>query len=95
MNIKKWVWCLHCERAFEVHLSREPRVVDGEVESAIEFTVDFEMQLGITQAGQVYAECPYEDCDGSLLDFWWWEEYRVHHPEAAEWPSTNQVYPHN
>ena len=24
MNVKKWVWCLHCQRAFEVFLSREP-----------------------------------------------------------------------
>ena len=63
MNVKKWVWCLHCERCFEVHLSREP---SGE--GALDFTPDFEMQLGVEQHGQVYAECPYEDCDGGMLD---------------------------
>ncbi len=24
MDIRRWIWCLQCERCFEVNLSREP-----------------------------------------------------------------------
>lgn len=95
MNIKKWIWCLHCERCFEVHLSRQPEW-DAQLdtgESPFNFAADFEMQLGVEQGGQVYAECPYDGCDGSLLDFWWWEEYGRRHPEAPETPEADTEYP--
>ena len=66
-----WVWCLHCERTLEVHLSRDPQVVDEGQESPLDFALEFEMQLGVVQENVVYVICPYESCDGSIFDFRW------------------------
>ena len=81
MNFKKWVWCWNCERCFEVFLSREP----GGDESPFNFGADFEMQLGVDINGSVYAECPYDACDGSLLNFHWWAggDSRLEVPEPG------------
>ena len=65
-----------------VHLSREP----GDNESPFNFTLDFEMQLGVESQEEVYAECPYEDCDGNMLDFHWWEG-------SPEQPEEGVLYP--
>ena len=50
MNIRKWVWCLGCERAFEVYLSLEPTVVppppDVDEPPVYPFAYEFEVQLG-------------------------------------------------
>ena len=89
MNIKAWVWCLQCERAFSVLLSKKP----GDNESAFDFGAEFEMQLGVEQDDTVYAECPYDDCDGSLLDFWWWEEFQAKTSTATEVPELDKEYP--
>ena len=93
MNYKKWVWCLHCEQAFEVHLSYEPKLIDGMWEGPFAFTPDFEMQLGKELNGVIYAECPYADCDGDMKYFWWWDEYRREHPDTPEMPQTLTTYP--
>ncbi|MDA1215475.1 MAG: hypothetical protein O2812_01195 [Chloroflexi bacterium] len=99
MNVEKWIWCLHCERCFEVHLSREPEWDDAGTPPGYEiifnFAPDFEMQLGIERNGNVYAECPYENCDGDLKDFWWWDNFhsaseQQHLPET---PEVDKVYP--
>ena len=57
MNVRKWVWCLHCERCFEVHLGRGPERDEEGTEATFEFGADFEMQFGVEEGGQVYAEC--------------------------------------
>ena len=95
MNIKQWIWGLHCERCFAVLLNRKPRWQDDEEkrESAFDFALDLEMQLGVESGGSVYAQCPYEDCDGDLKDFWWWEEYERQHPNAPEVPEPGRAYP--
>ena len=54
------------------------------------------MQLGVEQHGQVYAECPYEDCDGGMLDFWWWDNYKQNRAGTdtlPEVPLPDSVYP--
>ena len=85
MNIEKWIWCWSCERCFEVFLSHEP---EGD-ESPFNFGDEFEMQLGVEIDGAVYAECPYEDCDGSLLNFRWW----AGGDSGPETPELGVVYP--
>ena len=89
MNIKTWVWCLHCERAFAVLLSRVPT----DEESALDFVPDLEMQLGVELHGQIYAECEYEDCDGGPLDFWWWDRFRATQEGLPEVPELDKEYP--
>lgn len=100
MNIRKWVWCLGCERAFEVFLRREPLVtrpplgVDEppQVESVYPFAYEFEVQLGVEEDGAIFAECPYVGCDGSLPDFWWWDDFRRARPDVPETPDPDAVY---
>ena len=73
------------------HLSREPQ--EG---GTLDFTPDFEMQLGVEQHGEIYAECPYEDCDGSMLDFWWWDDFKQGYEGTdtlPEVPMADTVYP--
>ncbi len=56
----------------------------------------FEMQLGVETNGRVYAECPYGGCDGGLLDFWWWVDFRRDHQNndsLPEVPEMDRVYP--
>ena len=97
MNIKKWVWCMHCERCFEAFISSEPLPYDEAkqqyAEEPINFAPDFEMQFGVQDGRRVYAECPYEGCDGSLLDFRWWDERRADHSDAPEVPEPHKAYP--
>lgn len=100
MIIRKWVLCLACERAFEVYLSREPDIIPPppqvdeppEMESVYPFANELEVQLGVEEDGAVYAECPYEGCDGSLADFWWWSEFRRAWPDVPETPESDTVY---
>ncbi len=80
MSVRKWLLCLHCERAFEVTLSSEP----GEAQGPIELAPELEAQLGVERDGETYVECPYEDCDGSPLDFWWWDTEGRGVPEVAK-----------
>ena len=97
MNVKKWIWCLRCERCFEANLSREPLLGDEskqqDGEEAFSFAANFEMQFGVEEDGARYAECPYDGCEGSLIDFWWWDSFRADHPDAPEMPERNTVYP--
>lgn len=97
MNVVKWIWCLHCERCYEVHLHREPCPADEERqeygEGPFNFVTDLEMQLGTESEGRVFAECPYDDCDGSALDFWWWDTLREKRLGLPEVPQEGQVYP--
>ena len=90
--VRRWAWCLHCERCFEVSLSREPEAGDYAA-GTFGFAEDFEAQFGVERDGQVFAECPYEDCDGSLLDFWWWATLRGKRPELPLTPEADRVYP--
>ena len=98
MNFRQWIWCLHCQRCFSAFIGHKPQLEDDEqnhtyTESVFDFAADFEMQLGVEISGQVYAECPYEGCDGDLKDFWWWETYERDHPNAPEVPDEGKVYP--
>ncbi len=88
MEHKRWIWCLICERCFEVHLSREPE--PGEL--PILFTPDIEMQLGQIQGDAVYAECAYDDCTASLLSFRWWDEVRLENSKLPELPTDGMFY---
>ena len=97
-NIRNRVWCLGCERAFEVYVSREPAVIPAppgvdepsQMESVYPFAYEFEVQLGVEQDGAVYAECPYEGGDGSLADFWWWDDLRRARPDVPDMPESEQ-----
>ena len=97
MNVKKWVWCLHCERCFEAYLSGEPipddAVKEQTGEGAFSFAADFEMQFGVEENGVIYARCPYDGCDGGLLDFWWWDDFRANFTDLPEVPEPGRVYP--
>jgi hypothetical protein len=56
--------------------------------------LELEMQLGeVSDDGEVYASCHYDDCDGSPLDFWPLEKFRGWHPETPELPEVDKVYP--
>ena len=100
MNIRQWVWCLGCERAFEVYLGREPAVIPPppdvdeppQMESMYPFAYEFEVQPGIEEDGAVCTECPYDGCDGSLGDFWWWDDFRRTLPEIPETPKPDTAY---
>ena len=103
-KIKEWVWCLHCERVFQIELSRAPEILTAEEEKRIQdysegcfsFAEEFEAQFGkADRRGIVYAECPYDDCDGSLLDFYWWRKFRMDelHPGYPEEPCPGCRYP--
>ena len=95
MKIKKWVWRLHCERCFEIYVSKEPQLDEemGRIEGPASFGADLEIQLGKQSGNSVYAECPYDGCDGDLLDFWWWDEFRNDHPNTPEVPQDGVAYP--
>ncbi|MBI4339489.1 MAG: hypothetical protein HY680_06000 [Chloroflexi bacterium] len=96
---QQWIWCLHCERAFAVELGRKPDWQENEAaesygESAFDFAAELESQLGVRYPnGQIYADCPYDDCDGDLKDFWWWERFREDHPDLPAEPESGKVYP--
>jgi hypothetical protein len=62
------------------------------MESVYPFAYEFEVQLGVQEDGVVYAECPYDGCDGSLSDFWWWDDFRRARPEVPETPEPDMVY---
>ena len=85
MNIKTWLWCFHCERTYSVMLSGAPEISDR-------FFAELEMQLGVVQDGQVYAECPYEDCDAGAHNFQSWDSFMQSHPDMPEVPEVGKVY---
>lgn len=62
---ERWVWCLHCERAFQAKDVRRFRCEDLVGAKEARF-------LGLK--GEPYYMCAYEDCDGTPLDFDWWDE---------------------
>jgi hypothetical protein len=93
MNYVKWVWCLRCERCFEVALSREPREARGRLESPIVFLADFERQLSKGADGQTAVRCQYGDCIGDMMGLWWWEDYLERHPQPPRTPVVGTVYP--
>lgn len=75
----EWVWCLHCERCYQVGEFR-PEKPDKVLR---EMGMDEDLQL-----------CPYEDCDGdTVIDSWTWERIREIHPEYPEVPERGKVYP--
>ena len=55
---------------------------------------DFRILLFPLSAG-LYTKCHYDGCDGSLLDFWWWDSYRekVGEGNTPVEPSLDTVYP--
>ena len=98
--MQQWIWCLECERAFAIELARRPEwdvnEQDRYPESSQEFTSQLETQIGVPYPdGYVYIDCPYNDCDGELSDFVWWEEYRSEHPEAPQEPERGRAYKHD
>lgn len=104
VNIRKWSRRLDCERAFEVYVSREPTInsppedVDEppRVKSVYPFAYEFGVQLGVGEDGAVCAECPYEGCDGSLGDFWRWDNLGRAWPDVTETPepdTLSRLYP--
>jgi hypothetical protein len=92
MDYIKWVWCLRCQRCFEVSISREPREARGRLESPFVFLADFEKQLSRSANGQTAVRCRYADCAGDMMGLWWWEDYLERHPEAPKAPSANVIY---
>jgi hypothetical protein len=102
-RIKEWVWCMHCERVFQVELGRSPKILSVEEqereqdygESCFDFAADFERQFGMVGPDkETFARCPYHECDGSLLDFHWWRTVRLEwHPEYPEEPYRDWTYP--
>ena len=57
------------------------------------FHIDLEMQLrGQVEGGRVHATCPYDDCDGSLLDFKWWEWRLRNQSGLPATPEEDRVY---
>ena len=95
MQYKKAMLCLYCERTFSVFVSHEPEIDEliGALESPLGFAWDLEIQLGVEEEGAVYAECPYDDCEGVILDFRWWDDYRKEHSNAPAEPAEQVVYP--
>ena len=100
--VRQWIWCLNCERCFEVDLSRQPRLQDNEeadedAEVPLDFVEELEQQLGVKNPdGEVVVQCPYDDCNGSLElwgEFRWWEDFREDHPQAPTDPKAGSVYP--
>jgi hypothetical protein len=74
-----WVWCLHCERCYQVGEFRVEKP-DRQIINT-DFIVKTEM-------------CPFPDCDGdTLTDSWTWESIREIHPEYPEVPERGKVYP--
>ncbi|MDP6422234.1 MAG: hypothetical protein QF672_13095 [SAR202 cluster bacterium] len=59
----------------------------------MDYGYEFELQLGVESDGEVFGTCPYEECDGGLLDFWWWEAFRGTQDAAPEVPIEGKVYP--
>ena len=97
MEIRRWIWCLQCERCFEVHLSREPEAAGKdfpeEWESPFGFGAELAMQLGVERHGEVIVKCAYDDCDGGLSHFWWWERFRLDQPELPAAPEVGKPFP--
>ena len=60
---------------------------------SFDYAYEFEVQIGVETDGEVFATCTYEDCDGTLLDFRWWEEFSAGHEGTPEVPTTGTVYP--
>jgi hypothetical protein len=74
-----WIWCLHCERCYQVGEFRAVKPDRYMVKMG--FTGDIEM-------------CPYSDCNGdTLMDSWDWQAIREMHPEYPEVPERGKVYP--
>ena len=74
-----WVWCLHCERCYQVGEYRAVKP-DRQMRNA-GFTEDLQM-------------CPYPDCDGdTVFDAFPWEGIRGLHPDYPEIPERGKVYP--
>ena len=74
-----WVWCLHCERCYQVG-EYKPIKLDRQLKN-----------MGIIEDFQM---CPYPDCDGDTVkDSWTWEQIRENHPDYPEVPEKGKVYP--
>jgi hypothetical protein len=74
-----WVWCLHCERAYQVG----------------EFKINVSSQIGHSSnnSGELQL-CPYPDCDGdTVIDSWEWESIKEKHPDYPVLPERDKVYP--
>jgi hypothetical protein len=74
-----WVWCLHCERTYQVG----------------EFKIDVSSRTSISsKISQGLQLCPYPDCDGdTVLDAMEWESIIEKHPEYPVIPERDKVYP--
>lgn len=48
----------------------------------------------VSNRGQVYQMCPYDDCDGdAVIDAWDWTRIREAHPEYPKIPESGVLYP--
>lgn len=77
LRLGDWVWCLHCERAFQYGEYREEPA-----DSILRRYGLDRLQL-----------CPYDDCDGSPLDLRPWGEVRKTNLEYPVIPDREKVYP--
>ena len=77
LELGDWVWCLHCERAFQYGEYREVAV-----DSVVAPYRDEPFQL-----------CPYDSCDGSPLDWWEWNRVREGHSDYPLVPTRGKQYP--
>jgi hypothetical protein len=76
---EEWVWCLHCERVYQVGEYR------AEKPDRMMINMGFKEDLQM---------CPYAGCDGdTVTDSWPWETIREKHPEYPEIPEREKVYP--
>jgi DNA-binding CsgD family transcriptional regulator len=76
----KYLWCLHCERTHEYGKYKTVKWKP--------FVVDH------VRYEEEFQECPYEDCNGSVInDAWDWNYIRELNPDYPEVPEHGKVYP--
>ena len=75
----EWVWCLHCERVYQVGEFK----IDVSSGNKTNSSVSDGLQL-----------CPYPDCDGdTVMDLWDWKAIKEAHPDYPDTPERDKVYP--
>lgn len=80
-NEFEWRWCLHCEQAYMV---REMRVFHDVPSPALR-------EMGDEECDLVY--CAYDDCDGTLIDSWKWDDDWRRENGYPDEPARGVVYP--
>lgn len=90
-----YVWCLHCERAYEYGKFRSVTSIWSEKD--IEWIARHSNRMSEREKESLREPmqmCPYPDCDGdAVLDAWNWDDFRKTHPDCPEVPVIGEVYP--